>query len=965
MDIKDAILPGGICMNLRKRWTSCLACMILIVTMVWSLCACGDDGDAARGPELDVLRYIDWSSLTQEGDYTNFRVVTEEGKTIRFQGKGVAVTESGISMEPGSYLVSLDYLGAIPYFDVTSDTAGCGINFGFAFTNAPAVDNMTQLNAAFVWWMMVEENTRMNLSEVQSGFLVMQAEPGNAQPLNITSLKIRYDDTVEQVFYKDLAYDSQEMDFFALYPTNWEVRHTEGDPHEAIMAKLEEPGIIQSDIIAGIDHSTIAVDGTTTFFSSVMSDGTVVRFEGENISIDESGITIRPDSAVTSLDAVGKIYGYCGYIANGDSYGQDATLDYGYGYTYSAEKNSVERAAQVHTYDISGDYPLNWNEGLWHSVMAFEPNFVYFSGNTYYQQEFVVSGLSIAYNPAEKTTPMVDAAWNLDFTSAYLEGERYNQAKEALADESKGSFDFYLCLLPDTPYSYLTDNGGSVYFVPNTFYTVGDLRDAAGNVLDKSNARVEAGTTLDITVGDYAFKLEVPVIERYIGAETMHDLVPYAFPDALGVNNTLVVPVAWADQKDNANEDTLVLYRKNLGRIMDATGNITDYSDPADREFSLSEYFEIASYGKLTVNSFLTDWYYSDRNFAEAETDAPDKYYVDEILGWVKAQYPDIDWSLYDQDANGYVDSIVLINAGTPSNDSYIINSYSGAIHYRESYFGDYAGTPKEPNAHTFVNINDRFLRKEGADTLIHEFSHNFGIIDYYDVTYSGINAVGGFDMQSDNKGDWNAYSKIAVGWMEPQVVSGLDSGESVEFTIGSSALTEDVIVIPAAGTQYEGVFGEYVMIDLFSDDGVNQYDTKEYGLQDALGVRISHVNGCMEKRTIEAESKTTPGEVSTYDIGTIHYANNYVGDGMGRYNVEVIQAGKKNTFTTVGSMDLQLSKEDLFYAGDTFTAEEYSEFFYQGLMDDGRAFGYTITIVAVGKDAEGKPMATVRVTAQ
>ena len=331
----------------------------------------------------------------------------------------------------------------------------------------------------------------------------------------------------------------------------------------------------------------------------------------------------------------------------------------------------------------------------------------------------------------------------------------------------------------------------------------------------------------------------------------------------------------------------------------------------------------------------------------------------------MKAQYPDIDWSLYDQDANGYVDSIVLINAGTPSNDSYIINSYSGAIHYRESYFGDYAGTPKEPNAHTFVNINDRFLRKEGADTLIHEFSHNFGIIDYYDVTYSGINAVGGFDMQSDNKGDWNAYSKMAVGWMEPQVVSGLDSGESVEFTIGSSALTEDVIVIPAAGTQYEGVFGEYVMIDLFSDDGVNQYDTKEYGLQDALGVRISHVNGCMEKRTIEAESKTTPGEVSTYDIGTIHYANNYVGDGMGRYNVEVIQAGKKNTFTTVGSMDIQLSKEDLFYAGDTFTAEEYSEFFYQGLMDDGRAFGYTITIVAVGKDAEGKPMATVRVTAQ
>ena len=954
-------------MNKRKRWRRHLFCMILTAVMMFSMTACKDKEKSGSDDigTMDVISSIDWSSVTQDGDYTNFNVITEDGKTLHFQGNGIEVSENGISMEPGAYLVSLDYMGEISYFDVSSDTEGCGFNFGFAFANAPEVSEMTQLQAALVFWMDVYGETRAELSDVQSGFFIIKADSGNQEHMNISKLNICFDETIQQVFYKDLPYDSQERVFLADYPTDWDVMQTVGDPDKMIKAKLEEPDVIQSDVIAGIDHSSIVVDENVTFFSSVMSDGTVVRFEGKNISIDETGITIRPDSTVTSLDAVGKIYGYSAYVVDGEKYGENTTLDYGYGYTYSAQKTSVERADEVHTYGISGDYPFGWNSGLWHSAMNFEPNFVFFGGNSYYQEEFVVSNLSIAYNPTEKLTAMVDAAWSTDFTKYHMEGEKYNPQWEMAADLDSGSYSFYLCLLPDTDYSYFKDNGGSVWFVPNKFYTVGDLKDAGGNVLDKSNAKVETGTTLDITVGDYSFALELDVIERYMGAETMHDLVPYAFPDALGENNTLVVPVVWADQQENANEDTISLYRKNLGRVMDADGNISDYSDPDDTEFSLSEYFDITSYGKLTVNSFLTDWYYISKNFADEEYASPDKAYVDEILGWVKTQYPDMDWSLFDQDANGYVDSIVIINAGTPSDDSYNIVSYEGAIHYRESYYGDHAGTQDNPTANTYVTINDRFLRNEGADTLIHEFSHNFGIIDYYDVTYSGINAVGGFDMQSDNKGDWNAYSKLAVDWLEPQVITGLTSGESMEVTIGSLALTDDVIVIPAAGKEYEGPFSEYIMIDLLTDDGVNKYDVATYGLNNALGVRISHVNGCMEKRTMEIESKTNPGEVATYDIGTIHFANDYTGDGMGHYNVEVIQSGKKNTFTVLDSMDTRLSKEDLFYVGDEFTVEGYDEFFYEGKMDDGAVFGYTITIVALGQDAEGNPTATVRVTAQ
>lgn len=66
--------------------------------------------------------------------------------------------------------------------------------------------------------------------------------------------------------------------------------------------------------------------------------------------------------------------------------------------------------------------------------------------------------------------------------------------------------------------------------------------------------------------------------------------------------------------------------------------------------------------------------------------------------------------------------------------------------------------------------------------------------------------------MQSNNVGDWNAFSKYAVNWITPEVVKGLNSGESIQLTIGGFAETGDAIVIPAAGTVHKGPFGEYII---------------------------------------------------------------------------------------------------------------------------------------------------------
>jgi hypothetical protein len=178
-----------------------------------------------------------------------------------------------------------------------------------------------------------------------------------------------------------------------------------------------------------------------------------------------------------------------------------------------------------------------------------------------------------------------------------------------------------------------------------------------------------------------------------------------------------------------------------------------------------------------------------------------------------------------------------------------------------------------------------------------------------------------------------------------------------VEITIGAAALTGDAIVIPGAESGHDGTpFGEYVLIDLFTDDGNNRYDAASYGLANVAGVRIYHVNANMEARELTVE-----GSDERYPIGTPHIANDH--KTSGKYHIELIQAGGDNTFTRLDNLRTQLMAEDLFRAGSSFTVEAYDEFFGDGRMDDGTAFGYRIDVVGI--TAGDEPEATIRITRQ
>lgn len=955
----------------------------------------------------DIVAGIDLSSVIVDGDATLFSSVMSNGTVVRFEGTNITVSEDGITLKPDGSVVSLESVGSVYLYRVTfkdgteSPAADQWFDIGYGYTDSPdhlSVERASSVFAAPYAGVQVcvwNDGFTMDMTELEPNFVFFRSAVNNTADVTITSLMIGYNPAQT---YTDISVPRQVLpahfeSFEAFFADRHAVPAAENceeladeapmveeeaasgdhanqellDPMASADVLVTGSDTIYSDLIAGIDHSTIVVNGVCTYFNSVMSDGAVARFEAENITITDEGIVMKTESRLTSLDSVGKIYEYAAKVKNHDTSPiGDQVLNVNYAYTFSAKKTSVTNASEVYSGGISGMSVRHWTSGFTLDVAMYAPNFVSVSAENYNTEDFTLTSLIIAYDPSDKVTAITAAELDASRYGCYVDGEPYDASKENKADADHWEYEFYLMLKPEVQdEAGINDTDRWLHFLPKEFYQVGDLKDANGNVLDKAAARVHAGTVLDVTIGDYDLAVELPMATLYQNAQTLKEARPYSTLSAVGEQYTLVVPVVWADQTSLVSDEVYACYQKALGCMIDEQGNVLDdFSVANDCAFSLSEYFDIASYGQLLISSFMTEWYYTDKIFADDyEFIFPEIDFADEVLQWVKATYPNLDWSKFDQDGDGVVDSIVLISVGQSMQEGYVPASFGGAVHATGNNFGKLAGTPEDPQANCFLTVNHAFLANGDTSTLIHEYSHNFGLNDYYDGSGNGINAVGGYDMEGDSVGDWNAYSKLAVGWMEPQVVTGLAGGEAVELTIGSSALKGDVIVLPAAGTEYTGPFSEYVMIDLLSPDGVNAYDAAKYQLENTVGVRISHVNATMKRMTESDSVAVGYIEDNGHAIGMELYTNNYDAE-RGFYNLEVIQADKTNTFSNLDMLYPYLRAKDLFYAGDTFTAESYDQFFYQGQMDNGMPLGYTVTILSIDADAEGQPTATIRITA-
>ena len=385
-----------------------------------------------------------------------------------------------------------------------------------------------------------------------------------------------------------------------------------------------------------------------------------------------------------------------------------------------------------------------------------------------------------------------------------------------------------------------------------------------------------------------------------------------------------------------------------------------------DDPLSLKNYYETASFGQMNVSGMVSEIYTETSDSLTTNTIMADTSYnklftlIERAVSYIENQHPDIDFSEYDLNDDGCLDNVHLItNFNTSTYESQTGNNPWATPLWPHKYQTGQSGTLSKPKANVYsISANNHV---HDAITAIHEQGHIFGLNDYYDYGYTGVDYVGSADMQSSNMFDWNSYSKLTVGWVSPYVVS-----DECEITIGSASKTGDCLIIPANNSTFSrSAFDEYFLIELFTQDGNNAKFTDEYksycDFTGKYGVRLYHVdsrvfkyNGSFVESDDKSQTLYAPMDNDSYDYdGRSSYFNQFRDYKL----LTLIQRGKTDTFGQEGSgYRHYLTTADLFKQGDVFTFGDYDHFLSKQhsaktKMDNGETFPYQITFTAMSND--------------
>jgi len=386
---------------------------------------------------------------------------------------------------------------------------------------------------------------------------------------------------------------------------------------------------------------------------------------------------------------------------------------------------------------------------------------------------------------------------------------------------------------------------------------------------------------------------------------------------------------------------------------------------------SLATYYNTASLGKMNLQGEVIDPYESTYTREDLYTDdkQTNKNNTLEIIkGAVEYAASKVNLDDYDRNDDGFIDSIHFIFDDSDGNE------WGSALWPQMGNTLFSPGTISAPSVFTYSLTNVGVFTS--ARLAVHEQGHIFGLQDYYDYNpdANGADPVGKADMQSQSCFDWNSFSKMSVGWIDPYYVDG--SKDSVEITINTTATSGDAIVI--ANNWNHTAFDEYILLELFAPAGNNKNDwtswnnnpSKFTSLGSRGGVRLYHVDA----RIWGYDDGNFAGGEIVDDITTSSHpyhqiaVNNSTNDtyayqkpeGMENYNLlHLIQKGGTNTFVKADGRHT-LAYNDMFRTGDSFSLEKYGEEFFPNKtkFNNGDDFPYVIDFLEVSNES-----AKIRIT--
>ena len=456
--------------------------------------------------------------------------------------------------------------------------------------------------------------------------------------------------------------------------------------------------------------------------------------------------------------------------------------------------------------------------------------------------------------------------------------------------------------------------------------------------------------------------------------------------------NILVVPVNFDlnDIRPYERRSYIDFNDGNYLEAMEYTFNGTSSLDGANPYWeSVSSFYEKSSYGNLHFNFEITDPFTPEMSASEflskedltssSSSVGGSQALITDILehGLTKNDVPiDIFDSKYDRNEDGYIDGMWLIynviDGDLVSSESQPFWAYT--TNYLAKATDTETGEIKIVGTR-YANCALSFLYDDStlgydAHTIIHETGHMLGLDDYYSYDNSGnYGYLGGIDMMDLNIGDHSAFSKYALGWIEPTVIYKNDT----TITLKPFEDTGEALIIPSSYYN-DSAFSEYLILEYETPTGLNELDaTKKYRnaypLAFSNGLAIYHVDARLIKHEIQngyytcsdylSESESTVPEVEVHgsreDAYLVGNSNTPSYNGISDDYALVRLISKERTLYSENPKTSRVgsTRRDLYQAGDSFGDDQVDMFFSHNTFNNGTPIN-NISIEVTAMNDEG-----------
>ena len=503
-----------------------------------------------------------------------------------------------------------------------------------------------------------------------------------------------------------------------------------------------------------------------------------------------------------------------------------------------------------------------------------------------------------------------------------------------------------------------------------------DLFSQTMDIVDQGDGPVTASSRKPISdISTPPADEATPIRANHTYSDLVDNSVhPISCTPSLGSTKLLVIPVWFNDSSSFISESKKENVRSDIQSAYFGSNEEVGWR-------SVKSYYEEESQGLLKINGSVSEWYEVNRNHSYYRQDDADDYspapktceLAVAATDWYFNNHKSEKKTDYDSDGDGYLDGIMLIYAAPDftalDNDDYdnlwafccwvqdydkqnpanpAVNAFFWASYdfmYGKEVIETRAGIKGTSRLHYYSG--DTSKCKIDTHTYIHEMGHMFGLEDYYDYSSHGYKPAGAFSMQDHNVGGHDPFSSFALGWGKAYIPR-----STMNIDLKPFATSGEMILLSPNWNEYNSPFDEYLLLEYYTDEGLNEFDTtykylSQYGKDYPIGtkeygIRLWHVDarllytndGDLSPSKVTTNPKILNNRVllmmsntyydSAYDEEDQGYLT-YLGKDYANYNVLQLI---RNSSTIGYKPTDNFSSSSLFKAGDTFSMSKYSRQF-------------------------------------